>query len=663
MRNFNFHALVLAHFVLCAALLVKLEPAHADPYGDIGPVATDLDTSLGDVAVELASDNIQTAMEALSGGAPDLMTRLLAFNRAVTIFLTEAAKSTATDPDEYDVVRTDQSAALLLNLEFKRLEADLLERLQALFVKVALSNDLHPDPPFTGASDPLYLAEKDKALAAIDTLDAEIGPLVAVLGDLDLSLNAASITRPPTVFASVASLTCPGGIPVDLVDAITVWEQVCVLVVAVTNSDTLPVANMTISASAYSVLEPTPTPVSVLPASPQVVGTGALGSEELAAGASQEISWTITYGDASSSGILPPESIIITAEIFEGGGPPATFATNDVETTLPVHNDSDLDFMPDDWEVANLLDPTLDDSQGDPDADGLTNVAEYELGTDPNAEDTDGDGLSDGEEVVGGNDGFITDPLNPDTDGDGTNDQRDGRPLDSSTKLKKAETVGEPVVVVDKAEIILSNLNPSEVVQVTNGGAGFLSWLTAIDNDAIASIQTDESGIQAGDGALTIAEPSPGYDFTQSEQVQTIVRVVDAYGATKDMQEIVVCHVACPPSPIVHDVLLHKLTAPKRIKCNATKTITIVVDNNGAQDAFGTVELYKSVGGGAEVQVASWPGVLLAAAGRGLTSFTHDYVAAPDGGQTVDWRAVVIVPGDADTSDNEKTATSTISSC
>ena len=35
----------------------------------------------------------------------------------------------------------------------------------------------------------------------------------------------------------------------------------------------------------------------------------------------------------------------------------------------------------------------------DPDRDGLTNLQEYQLGTDPNNPDTDGDGLSDGNEV------------------------------------------------------------------------------------------------------------------------------------------------------------------------------------------------------------------------------------------------------------------------
>jgi uncharacterized repeat protein (TIGR01451 family)/MYXO-CTERM domain-containing protein len=53
----------------------------------------------------------------------------------------------------------------------------------------------------------------------------------------------------------------------------------------------------------------------------------------------------------------------------------------------------------------------------DPDGDGLTNIQEAALGTDPNDADSDDDGIPDGLEVALG-----LDPLNPDTDGDGVQD-------------------------------------------------------------------------------------------------------------------------------------------------------------------------------------------------------------------------------------------------
>lgn len=75
----------------------------------------------------------------------------------------------------------------------------------------------------------------------------------------------------------------------------------------------------------------------------------------------------------------------------------------------------------------------------DGDKDGLSDLREQEVGTDPNKSDTDLDGLIDGDEV------FIwkTNPLNPDTDGDsypdgdeiknGYNPLGRGRLLNSST--------------------------------------------------------------------------------------------------------------------------------------------------------------------------------------------------------------------------------------
>lgn len=54
----------------------------------------------------------------------------------------------------------------------------------------------------------------------------------------------------------------------------------------------------------------------------------------------------------------------------------------------------------------------------DKDTDGLTDIEEGKLGTDPQKSDTDGDGLLDNDEIKI----YKTNPLKFDTDGDGKND-------------------------------------------------------------------------------------------------------------------------------------------------------------------------------------------------------------------------------------------------
>jgi hypothetical protein len=78
--------------------------------------------------------------------------------------------------------------------------------------------------------------------------------------------------------------------------------------------------------------------------------------------------------------------------------------------TNPISSDSDGDGLPDGFEVNILGTDPLDldgdtdnngvlDKDEDPDGDGLTNIQEYNLGSNPNSKDSDNDGVSDSAEI------------------------------------------------------------------------------------------------------------------------------------------------------------------------------------------------------------------------------------------------------------------------
>ena len=85
------------------------------------------------------------------------------------------------------------------------------------------------------------------------------------------------------------------------------------------------------------------------------------------------------------------------------------------------------------WMAQHFSDGARSGFYDDPDADGLTNLQEYQKGTDPKDSDTDDDGLKDGDEVSRG-----MNPALRDSDGDGLTDGEEvllygTNPLDSDT--------------------------------------------------------------------------------------------------------------------------------------------------------------------------------------------------------------------------------------
>ena len=109
----------------------------------------------------------------------------------------------------------------------------------------------------------------------------------------------------------------------------------------------------------------------------------------------------------------------------------------------PLFVNSDTDRMPDWWELFYGTNPLVDDGSMDADNDGVPNVTEFIIGSNPNSIDSDSDLMPDYWEFLNGtnpiffdaildydNDGlnnlpeymYNTDPFNADTDGDGESD-------------------------------------------------------------------------------------------------------------------------------------------------------------------------------------------------------------------------------------------------
>jgi len=148
--------------------------------------------------------------------------------------------------------------------------------------------------------------------------------------------------------------------------------------------------------------------------------------------------------------------------------------------------DDDNDGMPDSWEISNNLNP-LDSSDAsmDSDSDGLTNLQEYEAGSNPGNPDTDTDGLMDGAEV----NIYGTDPTDADTDNDGLTDGAEVNTYGTDPTDADTDTDNDGVPdSVDNCPFI-ENLNQEDT-----------------DGDSIGDACVDGSGHGKGKEILKIEE-------------------------------------------------------------------------------------------------------------------------------------------------------------
>ena len=203
-----------------------------------------------------------------------------------------------------------------------------------------------------------------------------------------------------------------------------------------------------------------------------------------------------------------------------------------------VTEDQDGDGMPDLWEAIYNLDVTDDGTinpelgpDGDIDGDGLSNLEEYEAGTNPTKWDTDGDGISDGGEVGGGasgggSGGPIGDPLDPNVTpnaewlvvvGDSVVTDSEGNPVqDENGNQIPAPKHRAKTIQIPKGE--------SRLVVVAAFSAEYIGFFTARQSDWNDTIAWDVAapGEDAMSGSLNVNELDD--EWTQSVAATEAIR-------------------------------------------------------------------------------------------------------------------------------------------
>jgi hypothetical protein len=236
-----------------------------------------------------------------------------------------------------------------------------------------------------------------------------------------------------------------------------------------------------------------------------------------------------------------------TDQVYSGTAEAADFDYDGVSNQAELNAgldvfsaDTDGDALPDGWELANNLDAKstlgMNGAEGDLDGDELTNLEEYNYGTNPRAGDTDADTLSDYAEAYvyftnpsladSDSDGlsdaaevliYFTDPMNWDTDGDSLSDSAEVNTHLTNPLSKDSDNDG----LNDDAEINTYQTNPNAADSDNDGISDKSEIKQGTDAKSASSRPAFESVEVVGDGAagvrktkqLTITLPQGGAEL------------------------------------------------------------------------------------------------------------------------------------------------------
>jgi len=177
--------------------------------------------------------------------------------------------------------------------------------------------------------------------------------------------------------------------------------------------------------------------------------------------------------------------------------------------TDPFASDSDLDGIPDGWEINNLLNPlNYTDAFVDFDSDNLLNIDEFLNNADPNNPDTDSDGLEDGEEV----NTYNTDPNDSDSDDDGLDDLEEVTIGSDGYQTDPNDSDSDDDGLTDGDEVNIYGTNPLSTDSDSDGMPD--GW--EVDNGLDPTID-DAGDDEDSDGLINLDEYNNGTDPTDND--------------------------------------------------------------------------------------------------------------------------------------------------